>query len=79
MMMIGVFAFSIAVNRYFVSRISNKMMYWLIIIAILIMQPINMFISILGAILGIGTFVFLYLAHKNNSGNEENIAISENK
>jgi len=68
-MMIGIFIFSIVVNRYCFSKLSNSMMLWLLAVAIIIMQPMNMLVSIVGCVLGIGTVVILYLNHVKNASN----------
>jgi len=62
---IGVLVFTIAVNRYWVEKISGYWSIWLFAITIGIMQPLNMTVSVLGCLLGVGTLVLLFLRKKN--------------
>ena len=71
-MMIGIFVFSLAVNKYCFGKISNKIMYWLIFVTLIIMQPVNMWVSIAGSILGIGTIMIIYTrSHKRSTFNKD--------
>jgi len=65
MIMFGVLIFTVAVNRYWVKRISQQWSIWLFALTIGIMQPMYMTVSALCCILGVGTLVFLFL-RKNN-------------
>jgi len=66
-MMIGVFIFTLATNKYCFGKISNQLVIWFMIMTVVIMQPINLGLSIIGSILGIGTFVILYIQHIRNN------------
>jgi len=64
-MMIGIFIFSLAVNKYCFGRISNKVMYLLIVITIFIMQPVSAWVSTFGVLMGIAALLVIYKNQKN--------------
>jgi len=63
---IGIFVFTLATNRYFLEKISSRWATSLLVISIMILQPVNMWISIIGSLLGIGAIIILLYLFKKN-------------
>jgi len=61
MIMLGVLVFTVAVNCYWVERITRQLSIWLFVLTIGIMQPMYMTVSALCCILGAGTLILLFL------------------
>lgn len=71
-MMIGIFIFTLGINKYCFGKISNRWVAaWLIVVGIIVMQPVSMELSILAIVLGIGSIVILYLRNRKNSSVDE--------
>jgi len=63
--MFGVVISAMATNRYCFGKLSKASMYWMIALALLILQPVNIQISILGIGLAIGSLIWFYSSRRS--------------
>lgn len=64
-LMIGIYIFTMASNKYCVEKIySKKWIIWLYIVSLAIVQPMNMMLSYVACAIGIASATFLYIRKK---------------